>query len=154
MLTNTHFVVLFVAFVVSIFLGGLLRIFYYSRNKSDFLKRVINVILCQVFLPVLAYKEIVKHKSDFIYEINKDKNLSLKRKSILKKTLSSNKKVAFRILWNSITHFKFFLDSNIKLLNSIREDRGKEEILIKIEMKKEKEVSPKEIKRYLTACYV
>lgn len=153
MLTNTHFIILFVAFAVSIFLGGLLRVFYYSHEKSFFLKRLINVMLCQLLFPVLAYKEIVKHKSDFIHEINKDKKLSAKRKIKLRKTLNSNRRIALRITWNSIIRFKYYLDSNIKLLNSIRTERGEEVILVKVHIKREKEESPKEYKRYLFERY-
>lgn len=134
MLTYIHFVYLFVAFVVSIFLGGLLRVFYYSHEKKHFLKRLINVVFLQIYFPILAYKSIKKHKTEFLRDINKNNELTTKQKKKLRKNLNSNKRIALRFLWISIIRFKDILDLNVELLNAIRKSRNKEVSLIRIEI--------------------
>ncbi|WP_121640619.1 hypothetical protein [Virgibacillus sp. Bac330] len=125
MLTNTDFVLLLVAFVISVFLGVLLRIVYYSRVPiKKYYRRILNIIVLQIAFPIIAFKEITNHRTDFISKINKDSTLSEKQKIKLKKGLSSNKRIALRIFWNSITRFRRNLDRHVKMLNNIEAQKG------------------------------
>ncbi|MGG3737549.1 hypothetical protein [Aeribacillus pallidus] len=123
MLTNTHFIILVVVFVISIFLGLLLRIFFQVKG-SNFFVDVANITVLTFFMPILAYRDISKHKTKYIAEINKDNKLSEIDKKKLKRILSSNKKIAWRIFWVSITRTKTFLDLHIHMLNKYYEEQG------------------------------
>ncbi|OES45824.1 hypothetical protein [Domibacillus iocasae] len=153
MLTNHDFKILFVAFTISIFLGLLLRIFYYSKTKFLF-RRLLNVVILQIVFPIHAYSEIIKHRSEYIHSINRGAKISKNQKEKLKKEINSNRRVALRIIWNSIRRFKQNLDSHIELLNKLREKTG-EEIVIKLEFefKKDGTLPKAEYKEHIIDLY-
>lgn len=139
MLTGIHFVYLACAFVFSIFLGVLLRIFYNSNVKKQSHIRIKNVFLLTVTFPIIAYKELSKHKTDFIREVNKNDKLTFNEKAKLRKVLSSNVRLVTFVLLNSIRRFKPILDQHIKFLNDYREKHGEEldlSIRVRVEIKK------------------
>ncbi|MGJ7034495.1 hypothetical protein [Anoxybacillus eryuanensis] len=123
MLTNTHFIILAVIFVVSIILGLLLRIFVQVRG-SNFIVNVVNVAILTIFMPIVAYRDISKHKAKYIAEINKDNKLSEIEKKKLRRILSSNKRIARRILLVSIIKCKPLLDLHMHVLNEYYKKHG------------------------------
>ncbi|QVY60945.1 hypothetical protein [Cytobacillus gottheilii] len=154
MISNTQIIYLLVAFLFSIIVGGLLRIFYYSNRNRHYFIKVVNIIILQIALPIFAYRDIVNHKSEFIHEINRSDEFSVRKKKRLKKILSSsNFLIAVRIIWNSIWRFKHFLDSNIQLLNKFDEKYGEDRLLISFKLSKDKVVSPKDYKRFFFERY-
>ncbi|OPA76635.1 hypothetical protein BVG16_15755 [Paenibacillus selenitireducens] len=143
MLTNTHFVILAVVFLLFSLLGVIFRILYYSDVGVKFyFIRFSNVVLLTLVFPVIAYRELVKHRTDYISKINKDSELSEEQKSMLKRKISSNNTILLRVIYNSVRRFKENLDFNIRLLNHIKNETGNEirvKVKISIEIKKIKE---------------
>jgi hypothetical protein len=123
MLTNVHFAILGVAFVISVILGLLLRIFFRVKG-GNFIVNVANVALLTVFMPIVAYRDILKHTTKYIAKINENDKLSEIEKEKLRKLLSSNKRIARRIFWVSIINFRTFLDLHIHMLNKYYEKHG------------------------------
>jgi hypothetical protein len=123
MLTNAHFIILCVVFVISILLGLLLRIFFQVKGNNFFVD-VVNITVLTFYMPILAYRDISKHKTKYIAEINKDNKLSEIEKKKLRKIISSNQKIAWRIFWVSITRYKKLLDLHIHLLNKYYKEQG------------------------------
>jgi hypothetical protein len=123
MLTNTDFVILGVIFLISVFLGLLLRIFFQVKG-SNFIVNFVNITILTLFMPIVAYRDISKHKTKYIAEINKDDKLSEIEKKKLRKILSSNKKIARRIFLVSIIKCKTLLDLHIHMLNEYYKEHG------------------------------
>src|SRR5699024_1111941 len=114
MLTSAHFLILAIAFVISVFLGILLRIVYNSNTVKDIPSRLKSIFVLTLAFPIIAYGELTKHKKDFIKEINQDNNLSTKQKHRLIRRLSSNSRVLSFVVLSSIRRFKPLLDTHVK----------------------------------------
>lgn len=139
MLTNTHFLYLFVAFIVSVLLGFMIRVLYYSKGKKFFIRRMYNIIILMLVFPFIAYKDIVKHKTEYIRKVNRDGRLTKEQKDKIKKNISSDRRVALRVLTNYIINFKSILDAHINFLNNLREKSdGEPKVKVEIVIKRAK----------------
>lgn len=139
MLTNTHFIFLAIAFMIFIVLGVFLRVIYNSNTTKESHIRIKNILILTIVFPVIAFKELTKHKTDFIRNVNRNDNLTEVQKQRLKKKLSSNTRVLMFVIYNSIRRFKEILDMHVNLLNSYREKHGEElkvSLRIRIDLKR------------------
>lgn len=139
MLTSVHFTYLFVVFLISVFLGLLLRVFYYSKSRSQIHLRMFNLTILMIAFPIIVYRNIIKHKTEVIRSINRNEKLTLKQKAKYRKQLNSNRKIAFKIFRRYVVDFKDILDDHIELLNDHKQRHGREVKLIRIEFVKKTE---------------
>lgn len=139
MLNTTHFVFLAISFVISIALGIVLRVLYNSDSSGNSYLRIKNVIFLTIAFPIVAYREITKHKTDFIRDINKNDKLTDGQKRKLRKRLNSNIRVLSFVTFNSIRRFKPILDGHIEFLNEYKEKNNEElnlTLKVRIELKR------------------
>lgn len=142
MLTSIHFTYLAITFVISVLLGIILRILYNSKTLKNGHVRLINVLILIFVFPIIAYKDLSKHKTDYIRKVNNDSELTERQKYRLRKRLSSNRKIAIFVIINSIRRFKRNLDSHIEFLNAYKDKYGHElkiSFSIKVEFKRNSE---------------
>ncbi|GAE32432.1 hypothetical protein [Halalkalibacter hemicellulosilyticus] len=132
MLIDNFFVYAIVVYIISILVGFLLRVFYKTISKKDYHIRLMNVLILTFFMPIYAYRDIMKHRTEIIKEINSNANMNEDRKRKMRKMLNSKFQVMFRVILISILNFRDILDSNIEGLNSFKDEKGKEARLFTI----------------------